>query len=69
MRAAAEMKHWVVMGTTKTQEIQREKVNHSLEFHNLHSYRVGNQNLFEEHYDDSSLDRRMKDMVKRFDCS
>ena len=35
MMAAVEIEHWVVMGNTKTQEIQKEKVNHSLEFHNL----------------------------------
>ena len=48
MRAIAETEHWVVMGNIKTQEIRREKVNHSLEFQNLHNNQVGDQNLFEK---------------------
>ena len=56
MRAVVETEHWVVMGNTKAQEIRRENVNHSLEFHNLHNSLVGNQNLFEEHYQNLPLD-------------
>ena len=56
MRAATETEHWVVIGDTMTQEIQREKVNHSLEFQNLHNNQVRNQNPCEEHHQDSQLD-------------
>ena len=51
------------MGNTKTQEIRRENVNHSLVFQNLHNSRVGNHNLFEEHYQNLPLDLGMNSMV------
>ena len=44
-------------------------MNHFLEFQNLHSNRVGNQNLCEEYYQDLLLDRGMEDMIKGSSCS
>ena len=41
---------------------------HSLKFQNLHSSRVGNHNLFEEHYQDLST-KGMEDMVEESGCS
>ena len=48
------------MDNTKTQVIRRENVNYFIEFPNLHNNRVGNQNLFEEHHQDLSLNHPLE---------
>ena len=58
-KATVETEHWVVMGSSKTQEVRREKVNHSLEHQNSSNNMIGKQNIFEEHHQDPPQEMRI----------
>ena len=51
-QAVAASEHWRVMGSAKSHEVIRERINHSQDPINPYSATCGIQNLFEEHHQD-----------------
>ena len=49
-QASTESDDWVVMGSSKYQEIRREKINTTKQNLNPHSSRMEKGSLFEEHH-------------------